>query len=494
MADEDGLEEVTQATAGGGGFPTWAIWLIVGAVVIIAIVVVVVVLFVVDSGPPNQAPTISSVAAADSTVSTGEDTTISLTATDPDGDTLTYSWTATDGDITGTGSSVVWTPPSTPGTYIITVTVSDGKGGSHTSSTSVTVEPVVVNKNPVITSVTPGSATVPPGGSTTVTCTATDPDGDPLTYSWQASLGTISGTGNSVTWDAPMTEGVYSIQCDVEDGRGGNAHRNTNVEVAEIVTAGSIKTESTPSGASVYFDGVDTGSVTPYTINNVPAGPHTVKLRRTNYKDRQEVVVVTADVEATINWALTYTASVIVVLQPDGTDGKDTYIYEGAPTNNEGSNVGIYASGALPNSMCRLFIEFDLSTIPSTSIVTDAKLGLRYYDDYGTATAGPIGAYRITQSWDEGTLTWDTQPNSVSAYAATTDIPEYGMGPPSWRYWDIDALAHGWVSGSIPNYGVLLRDTDESTEEGWKGFRSSDYVITPADRPKLTITYYDPVP
>lgn len=495
MADEEGLQEVAEAAGGGGGggFPTWAIWLIVAAVVIIAIVAVVVVLFVVDSGPPNQAPTISSLVPTSASVPPGGGTTVTCTATDADGDPLTYYWSASGGVIPSgsSGSSVTWTAPATEGTYSIQVTAEDGRGGSATRDVIVTVEEVVVNNNPVITSVTPGSATVPPGGSTSVTCTATDPDGDPLTYGWQSSLGTISGTGSSITWQAPMTQGIYSIQCDVEDGRGGNAHKSTNVEVAVVTTTGSINIQSTPAGARVFLDGTDTGSVTPYTINNVPAGTRIVMLRKANYKDEQHPVAVTAGVESTVNWPLTYTAPVTVVLQPDGAAGKDTWAYQGTPGDIEDPSNEIYTSGALPSNFCRLWIEFDVSSIPSTSIVNDAKLGLHYSSNAGTATEGPIGAYRITQSWDEATLTWDTQPNSLLTPAATIPIPAFTVA--NWKYWDIDALAQGWVSGSIPNYGVLLRDTDESTEEKWKGFRSSDWG-TAAERPKLTIQYYDPVP
>lgn len=492
MPDEEGLEEIAESVGGGGGgggFPTWAIWLIVAAVIVIAIVVVVVVLFVVDTAPPNQEPTIGSLVPTSISVAPSDSTTITCTATDADGDTLTYTWTYSGGTVSGTGSSVTWMAPAAEGTYTIGVTVNDGKGGSATRDVSVTV--AEVNNDPVITSVTAGAATVPPGGGTTVTCTATDPDGDTLTYSWQASGGVISGSGSSVTWTAPMTEMMYSIQCDVEDGRGGNAHQSTSVEVAVVVTAGSIQVASTPAGAKVFLDGADTGSVTPYTINNVPAGTHVVMLRKANYKDEQHPIAVTAGVEATINWPLTYTAPVTVVLQPDGAAGKDTWAYQGTPGDIEDPSNELYASGALPSSFCRLWIEFDVSSIPSTSIVNDAKLGLHYSSAQGTATEGPIGAYRITQSWDEGTLTWDTQPNSVSTPTDTIPIPVYTSAV--WRYWDIDALAQGWVTSSIANYGVMLKDVDESTEEKWKGFHSSDWG-TASQRPKLTIQYYDPVP
>jgi len=75
----------------------------------------------------NHAPTITSTSANQTTVNAGWQVTISTVASDIDGDTLTYSYSATGGTITGSSANVVWTAPTTNGTYTITVTVSDGK-------------------------------------------------------------------------------------------------------------------------------------------------------------------------------------------------------------------------------------------------------------------------------------------------------------------------------------------------------------------------------
>lgn len=79
---------------------------------------------------PNQPPTISCVASANSVV-VNESAQITATASDPDNDPLTYAWTATGGQIAGTGSSVTWnTAGIAPGTYTIKGNVTDGRGGS----------------------------------------------------------------------------------------------------------------------------------------------------------------------------------------------------------------------------------------------------------------------------------------------------------------------------------------------------------------------------
>src|SRR5437773_10954501 len=61
----------------------------------------------------------------------------------------------------------------------------------------------------------PSSAASPilVGTSTAVTIDAGD--SGPLTYTWSASGGAISGSGASVTWQAPGTAGSTTITCRV---------------------------------------------------------------------------------------------------------------------------------------------------------------------------------------------------------------------------------------------------------------------------------------
>lgn len=59
-----------------------------------------------------------------------QQTTLSVAASDADGDTLSYQWRATGGTIDNRNASeTVWTLPAGPGLHFAYVTVSDGKGG-----------------------------------------------------------------------------------------------------------------------------------------------------------------------------------------------------------------------------------------------------------------------------------------------------------------------------------------------------------------------------
>ena len=91
------------------------------------------------------------------------------------------------------------------------------------------------NVAPVISSVTAKPAEVTYGDSSTITCIATDPDYDPVKYSWSASDGIITGTGSEVTWVAPNKDGNFNIAVTMTDSRGGKATGNAMVAVSSPV-------------------------------------------------------------------------------------------------------------------------------------------------------------------------------------------------------------------------------------------------------------------
>ena len=78
-----------------------------------------------------------------------------------------------------------------------------------------------VNRRPTIASLEAEAEWTAPSGSIQVTCSASDPDGDTLTYDWMATGGEISGTGAAAIWTAPKEAGMYDITVVVDDGHGG---------------------------------------------------------------------------------------------------------------------------------------------------------------------------------------------------------------------------------------------------------------------------------
>jgi hypothetical protein len=90
----------------------------------------------------------------------------------------------------------------------------------------------VTNRRPIITSLEIEAEWTIPLGSLQVMCTASDPDGDELSYEWTATGGDISGTGAVVNWIAPEEVGMYDITVVVDDGRDGEGARSVTISVA----------------------------------------------------------------------------------------------------------------------------------------------------------------------------------------------------------------------------------------------------------------------
>jgi predicted secreted protein len=191
-------------------------------------ILVLVGLLVAGCPPSNQPPAISSLTASEEQVSPSGSCQVECAASDPDGDELSYTWSASGGDISGESSTVTWTAPTAAGDYTIMVKVTDGKGGEATAELTIVV---AVNHPPVIDSLTAEPQVVERTMTSTVECTASDPDGDELSYTWSASGGDISGEGSTVTWTAPETSGDYTIMVKVTDGKGGEATAELTIVV-----------------------------------------------------------------------------------------------------------------------------------------------------------------------------------------------------------------------------------------------------------------------
>ena len=184
-------------------------------VIISTVIVAAVLLFA--SSCNSLRPVITSLEAeADWTAPMGS-LLVTCNASSPNGDDLIYDWSTTGGTITGTGPEVTWTALDSAGFYDVTVTVTDGGGGEATKQVTITVR---ANNPPYISSLVADADWTTPSGSLQVTCNATDPDGDELSYEWSASGGNISGTGAAVNWIAPEEVGIYHVTVVVTDGHG----------------------------------------------------------------------------------------------------------------------------------------------------------------------------------------------------------------------------------------------------------------------------------
>jgi hypothetical protein len=160
-----------------------------------------------------------------------------VTAQDAENNPLTFSLGAHPDGMTIDPSSglVSWTPPSSQAGQqpLVEVTASEPSGAADTESFNLPVVATTPNTAPTITS-TPRTS-VRLGGSYSYQVVATDPTGDPLTFSLPTAPAgmTIDAKTGLVSWKPTAAElGSNPVQVRVDDTRGGFAVQGFSISVA----------------------------------------------------------------------------------------------------------------------------------------------------------------------------------------------------------------------------------------------------------------------
>lgn len=187
-------------------------------VTIVIVVAAVIIAILLDTILANHRPAINGLEADPENVIPSGTCQIICNASDADNDELSYNWSASGGEINGEGDMITWTAPQSEGSYNITVMVTDGNGGEVMDYIIIEVR---ANEPPKINNLVADADWCLPSGNIQVTCTASDPDEDMLTYEWATDGGDISGTGAAINWTAPQEIGTYNITVVVKDGYGG---------------------------------------------------------------------------------------------------------------------------------------------------------------------------------------------------------------------------------------------------------------------------------
>ena len=165
---------------------------------------------------------------------------VKLTATAGDLSTkknvsVLYTWTGE--GVTGDGSTAsVNTAALAPGAYTVKVGVKEGKKGKEglkpgeaaECSTGFTVK----DFEPPTISCSSAPSTIKPGENSTITAVAMSPQDRPLTYSYTAAAGTVTGTTTTAAYSSTgAPAGPVGINCKVADDKGHTASGDTTVTI-----------------------------------------------------------------------------------------------------------------------------------------------------------------------------------------------------------------------------------------------------------------------
>jgi hypothetical protein len=158
----------------------------------------------------------------------------------------------------------------------------------------------------------------------------------------------------------------------------------------------------------------------------------------------------------------------------------------------------------------RAILVFDLSSLPPGVVIKSAELELYMYNRERTSVGNnSINAevHRITISWNEGVqdgapctigATWQKYDCLVNWNGGDYDLLEtnatvYYDDINKWHQWNITGLVQYWYDNPSSNYGILLKESQESPgpDRFVAHFASGEYSDVNL-RPKLTVHYLLP--
>jgi hypothetical protein len=174
---------------------------------------------------------------------------------------------------------------------------------------------------------------------------------------------------------------------------------------------------------------------------------------------------------------------------------EDTYLYAKTPATPYGTASSL-SMGDIRRR--RMLIRWDLSAIPKTATIVQARLSLYATRHSGSSEDLIASLMPVSRPWTENGATWWSSDGTTpwtnpggdcdSAAAASFGSVVTQAEVNQWHTADMTAVTQRWVENSLPNYGVLIDCAANST--------TSTHLFVSSEgldglRPTLEITYTD---
>ncbi|MCP3166532.1 tandem-95 repeat protein [Myxococcus sp. QH3KD-4-1] len=367
----------------------------------------------------NRAPTVN--AGLDGSVDERATATLSGSASDEDGDTLTYAWVQTAGTPVGitnaTSAIATFTAPETATGETLTflLTVSDG---SSTASDTVNVQVNAVNRAPAVTA---SDVTADERSTVSLIAQGTDLDGDTLTYAWTQLTGTPVTLANADSATADFDAGdvdadeELTFRVTVSDGTVEATQDVTvtlrNVNRAPTANAGAAA--SAVSGTTVTLDGSASsdadGTALSYTWTQV-SGPSVALSNATSAQPTFTAPSVQAQRDLVFSLvvsdgvASSAASLVVITINPTDIPNRAPVVSASAVTADERSTVSLVAQATDEDGDTLTYAWTQLTG--TTVTLQNANTATASFDA-GEVDANAELTFRVTVSDGTATVTKD---------------------------------------------------------------------------------------
>ena len=164
----------------------------------------------------------------------------------------------------------------------------------------------------------------------------------------------------------------------------------------------------------------------------------------------------------------------------------DTMVTGVPPTLNYGVEETMDVGSGVPDPShnVRSFVKFNLSCIPTGTVLQSATLKL--FAKAVPSVTRTYNVHRVTENWTETSVNWDNQPAVAAAATANVTTPH---GKDNFMEWDVRADVQDWLDNIVDNNGWRVSDVAEGSATPYQTtFLTMEKGDTNKE-PKLEVAY-----
>lgn len=125
--------------------------------------------------------------------------------------------------------------------------------------------------------------------------------------------------------------------------------------------------------------------------------------------------------------------------------------------------------------------------LPPGATVRRATLRL-FLHGHRSGGADLYTVFPVTRPWDERIATWNLLAGSFALLRPAGPVAIPGGAARVFVEWDVTDIVRAWVGGSLPNYGLMVRNTEVGLNLVYFGHGED----VPANRPRLVVEFTAP--